>query len=150
MSKNQKLDIFRVLRALDQRDKGFYKSLNEEERKALSFYLLLRWASGTQDNKILQEWYVTETNLSVNKNFWLLNKHPELLWMLFSQIGSTKVVRHEYIKRQQDKKDSTLNSLGKIYPSAKMSDLEMLKTILPAERIKFLVKEYDEFDDDVN
>lgn len=150
MSKNQKLDIFRVLRALDQRDKGFYKSLNEEERKALSFYLLLRWASGTQDNKILQEWYVTETNLAVNKNFWLLNKHPELLWMLFSQIGSTKVIRHEYIKRHQDKKDPILNSLGKIYPSAKLSDLEMLKTILPAERIKVLVKEYDEFDDDFN
>lgn len=148
MAKAQKLDIFRVLRALDQRNKTFYDSLTEEEKKSLSFYLLLRWASGVQDNKILQEWYVAETNLSVNRNFWQLNKHPQLLWMLFCQIGSTRTVRHEYIKRQQDKKDPILNSLMKVYPSAKRSDLEILSKILPPERIKLLIKEYDEFSDD--
>ena len=142
----RKLDIFRVLRALDARDKNFYDSLSAEEQKELAFYVLLRWSSGIQDNNhVLQSWYVEETNRSVNRDFWTLSKHPRLLWMLFAQVGSLNRVRHDYIKRDQ-KKDKEVEMLGKIYPNVKMEDLALFKELLGKSELKALLNEYKEFE----
>jgi hypothetical protein len=145
---DKRLDIFRVLRALDARDKGFYDTLTPEEQKQLAPYVLLRWASGVQDNNsILQAWYVEETNRSVNRDFWVLSKHPRLLWMLFTQIGSLNRVRHDYIKRDQ-KRDKGVDALGKIYPEAKAQDLQLFKQLMDPRELKVLLDEYKEFEED--
>jgi len=145
MAKN--LNIFDMLKALDARDKGYYDRLSPEAKKEFSAFLMLRWASGVQDsNSILQEWYLLETNSCVNKNFWQLTKHPKLQWLLFTQVGSTRRIRHEYIKRNMSKKDKLLEVLKKTYPSVKTEGLEVLSQLMSKEEIDSLIDETEYFE----
>ena len=137
-----------MLKALDARDKGYWDRLSPEARKEFSPYIMLRWASAIQDNPVLQEWYLIETNQTINANFWTLSKHPKLMWLLMCQIGSTRRVRHEYIKRNQDRKDKTQVMLQKLYPTAKKDDLELLAQTLSKEELAVLTNEYKHFESD--
>jgi hypothetical protein len=143
----EQFPLFEALKALDSRDKDYWSRLGEEQKKKFSPYLLLRWASAVERQRPeIEEWYVDETNRSVNINFWSLTRHPKLLWMLFSQVGTgIRGVRHEYIKRNQDRKDPQLALLMELYPSMKRSDLELLKKITPPEEFKEWLDEYEEF-----
>ena len=143
------LDIFDELRAVDLRNKDFYDGLTPEQKKAFSSFVLLRWASAADtQNTMLQQWYVEMANKYVNINFWQLTKHPKLQWLLLSHVGCTKSIRHEYIKRNQDKKDKTIEMLKVLYPSMKTKDIELLKSTLSDDDIKTLTNEYDEFKSD--
>jgi len=54
-----KLDIKRELRAVDQKDYNFYDNLTDEERKAFSAYILMRYTASVQmPDRDIQEWYV--------------------------------------------------------------------------------------------
>jgi len=146
----EQFPLFDALKALDLRDKDYWNRLSEDQRKKFSPYLMLRWASTVQNQPVeIEEWYVEETNRSVNLNFWSLSRHPKLQWMMFSQVGAARRgVRHEYIKRNQDRQDKTLAALMALYPSAKRSDLELLKGFLSQEEIQEYLSEYEEFKKD--
>ena len=139
-----------MLKALDARDKGYWDRLSPEARKEFSPYIMLRWASAIQDNiPVLQEWYLKETTQTINANFWTLSKHPKLMWLLMCQIGSTRRVRHEYIKRNQDRKDKTQVMLQKMYPTVKKEDLELLAKTVTAKDLLALADEYKHFESDL-
>lgn len=140
-----KLDIFRVLNAVDRRDKSFYDSLSDEEKKAFSPYVMLRWVSTVEGNPVLEQWYIEETNRMVNIDYFTLAKHPKFLWLLYSQVGSTRKVKHGYLARSTKKKSKKLSALSALYPAAKESDLELLAEIAP-EAVKEIEEEYQEFD----
>jgi len=155
------LDIKDEMRAVDLRDKTFYDRLTPEEKKKFSMYILVRWASLVEgvlnrnsrtpkSNTMWQQWYIEETNRSVNKNFYVLAKHPKLLWLMFSQIGGGQVMYHEWVPRTQDKADKVLDMLGVLYPTTKLRDLQLLKETLTPEDIKKLTNEYNEFKSDFN
>lgn len=143
----EQFPIFEALKALDARDKQYWDRLTDEQRKKFSAYLMLRWSSAVQNQpQAVEEWYVEETNRSVNLNFWSLSRHPKLLWLMFSQVGTGfRGVRHEYIKRNQDRKDPILSSLMELYPTAKRADLELLKAVTSEEEIQQQLREYEEF-----
>lgn len=143
-----KLDIFRVLNAVDRRDKKFYDNLTDEERKAFSPYVMLRWVSTVNSNPVLEQWYVEETNRMVNINYFTLAKHPKFVWLMYSQVGSTQRTKHEYIARANTKKDKNLAALMKLYPSMKKSDLELLLKVADQKELKDLLDEYKEFESD--
>jgi hypothetical protein len=42
----------------DRKDRDFYNSLTDEERKKFSNYLMIRWGSSVQGSRELQEFYV--------------------------------------------------------------------------------------------
>lgn len=146
----EQFPLFESLKALDARDKTYWDRLSDDQRRKFAPYVLLRWASAVERQpKEIEEWYVEETNRSVNVNFWSLTKHPKLVWMLFSQVGTGfRGVRHEYIKRNQDRNDPTLSALQVLYPSAKLSDLKLLKSLTSEEEIQRNLKEYEEFKQD--
>ena len=64
-----KLPLNRVLGAMDRKQKGFYDSLTDEEKKAFSAFLMNRYASSVKGNPALQEWWLIATNKRVNTNF---------------------------------------------------------------------------------
>lgn len=142
-----KLDIFRVMNALDRRDKTFYDNLTDEERKAFSPYVMLRWASTVEGNTILEQWYVEETNRMVNIDYFTLAKHPKLMWLLYSQVGSTRKVKHNYLAKSQKKKDKTVEALMTLYPTMKAEDLALLAKLAP-EQVSSIENEYQEFKSD--
>ena len=53
-----KLDIKRELNAVDRKVYDFYDNLTDEEKKAFSPYILMRYTSNVQGDADIQEWFL--------------------------------------------------------------------------------------------
>jgi hypothetical protein len=128
-----KLDIKRELNAVDQKNYDFYTNLTDEEKKAFSPYILMRYTASVQmPDRDIQEWYLEMTNEMVNKNHWDLSKnHKELLWKLFAATGTGVNCYHPYLAAGKKEKANKIEKLlVELYPAMKMSDIKMLAAIM--------------------
>lgn len=89
----EKLDIFRVLAALDDKDVSFHSNLTEAEQKAFQPFLVMRWMSGTSDAR--QVYFINEF---VNPYAFSLPSHKGLLWQLLTLSNSGKKRRYVWNK----------------------------------------------------
>lgn len=123
-----KLDIKRELNAVDSRDYDFYDKLTEEERKAFSPYVLMRYTSSAQGDREIQEWFLDRTNEFVNKNHWSLSKdHKALLWKLFASVGAGTSTYHPYLAAGKKQKVNKIEKLlAELYPAMKMDDIKFM------------------------
>jgi len=135
-----KLDIKRELRAVDTRDYDFYDNLTDEEKKAFSPYVLMRFVSNVQGNRDLQEWFIETTNEYVNKHHWVLSKdHKPLQWKLFAATGIGQVMYHPYIAASKKTKTNKIEKLlMEIYPSKKLDDIKILASMMDKKDIEEL------------
>lgn len=123
-----KLDIKRELKAVDTKDYGFYNSLTDEEKKAFSPFILMRYTANVQGkDRDIQEWFVETTNERVNKNHWDLSKHhKELLWMLFASTGAGVSCYHPYLAAGKKAKTNKIEKLlAEIYPTRKLDEIKL-------------------------
>lgn len=129
--KDYGINIFDVLAAIDRRDKDYYLSLSDTERKNLIFLVVMRWLSSVSDRTGLAEYHLLMTNDVMNVGFWDLTKHPELQWLLISCIGSGQVQKHNWIAGPKRKaRSSALDSfLNELYPGLNDTELALLKNI---------------------
>jgi len=129
------LDIKRVLSAIDQRNYEFYDNLSEKEQKEVSPYVLMRYISNVNDGRDLQEWFVEMTNELVNKDHWTLSKsHKGLLWKLCAACGIGQKLFHPYLKSGTNSKGDKIEKLlAEIHPAMKMSDIELLASMMSKE-----------------
>ena len=127
-----KLDIKRELRAVDTKDYEFYNNLTEEERKAFSPYILMRYTSNVQGDKDIQEWFLEMTNEFVNKHHWTLSKnHKPLLWKLFAATGAGVPAYHPYLASGKKEKANKIEKLlVEIHPSYKLEDIKLLASMM--------------------
>lgn len=127
-----KLDIKRELNAVDQRNYDFYNGLTDEEKKAFSPYILMRYTSNVQGDSDLQEWFVEMTNELVNKNHWDLSKnHKDLLWKLFAATGVGTNCYHPYLAAGKKEKVNKIEKLlCDLYPARKISDIKLLASMM--------------------
>jgi hypothetical protein len=127
-----KLDIKRELRAVDQKDYNFYDGLTDEEKKAFSPYVLMRYTSNVQLDKDIQEWFVEMTNEMVNKNHWDLSKnHKALLWKLFAATGAGVNCYHPYLKAGSKEKANKIEKLlSELYPAMKLEDIKLMASMM--------------------
>jgi hypothetical protein len=130
-----KLDIKRELSAVDQRNYNFFDNLTDEEKKAFSPYILMRYTSNVQGDADLQEWFVEMTNELVNKNHWDLSKHHKgLLWKLFAASGVGTNCYHPYLAAGKKEKANKIEKLlCDLYPARKMSDIKLLASMMTKE-----------------
>jgi hypothetical protein len=130
-----KLDIKRELRAVDTKDYNFYSNLTDEEKKAFSPYILMRYTSNVQGNSDLQEWFIETTNEYVNKNHWDLSKnHKELLWKLFAATGIGSSMYHPYLAQGKKEKANKIEKLLiEIHPTYKLEDVKLLAKLMSKE-----------------
>ena len=91
MAAERKLDIFRVLAALDAKDYHFFANLTDEEVKALVPFVVARWMSGTTDAR--QVFFLNEV---VNPYLFSLTEHKQLLWDLLLIANSGKKQRYAW------------------------------------------------------
>lgn len=135
-----KLDIKRELEAVDTKNYDFYANLTDEERKAFSPFILMRFTSNVQGSRDIQEWFVEMTNETVNKHHWVLSKnHKALLWKLFAASGVGMKCYHPYLaagKKEKVNKIETL--LCEINPAAKLSDIKLQASLMTEEDIEEL------------
>lgn len=127
-----KLDIKRELNAVDRRDYDFYANLSDDEKKAFSPYILMRYTSNVNENADIQEWFVRLTNEYVNKNHWNLSKnHRELLWKLFAATGIGTSMYHPYLAAGKKEKTNKIEKLlAELHPSYKLSDVKLLASMM--------------------
>lgn len=126
-----KLDIKRELSAVNKKDYDFYSNLTDEEKKAFSPYILMRFVSNPSDNDA-QEYCVERINEFVNKNFSLLSKNDkELLWKLYAASGLGINLKYQYLAAgKKEKADKIEKLLAELNPAMKMSDIKLMASFM--------------------
>lgn len=134
-----------MLRAIDTNDFDFYSRLDEEQRKAFSPWLAMRYASSASGAAAYH--YLLMINSIVNVDFSILKKHPELQWKLLAVCGRGSSTNHPYIPPGKRKKKNKLEKLLRnAYPTLNKSELELLVEINDKETLKELAQDngYDD------
>lgn len=142
MAKKPAIALKDIMGALDKKDRGYYNRLTDEQKKAFSAWMMMRYASSVQGRNSAH--YLFMVNELVNKEFSEVSKHPELQWLLLSACGSGKVEFHPYIKppNARKKKDKVTEFLSEVYPHIKSEDLQMLIDINSKEDLKELARSH--------
>ena len=141
----EKLSIQNEMAQFDCKNRDFYDSLTDEERKKFSNYLMIRCGSSVQGSSELQEFYLIATNERLNKNFFAVNKHPKLQWLMATAVSPDMGIhRHQWISPK--KKDAGTNEVKKalleLYPTMKASDIEVLAKFVDKKELKQYLREH--------
>jgi hypothetical protein len=132
-----KLDIKRELSAVDAKDYEFHAKLTDEEKKAFSPFILMRYTSNVKGDRDTQEWFLEMTNEMVNKHHWVLSKnHKGLLWKLFAAIGTGAPAYHPYVAAGKKEKAQKIEKLiAELNPAMKMSDVKLEASLMTKDDI---------------
>lgn len=139
-----KLSIQNEMTQFDRKNRAFYDELTDEEKKKFSNYLMIRWGSSVQGSRELQEFYVIATNERLNKHFFAVNKHPKLQWLMATSVSpGMGTHRHQWIapKKKDSGNSEVKKMLMELYPSAKMSDIQVLSTLVDKKQLKQIFKD---------
>lgn len=148
-----KLGIANEMYQLDNKNRNFYDELTDEEKKKFSTYLMMKYSANVEGNTDLQEWYLRASNERVNKNFFDLNKHPKLQWLLCTSASPNMGTQRHYwlSNKKNDAKleNKTIKFLSKVYPAAKKDEIVFLSTIMSKSDVKELAKKLGYNDSDI-
>jgi hypothetical protein len=133
-----KLSIANEMTQFDRKNREFYDSLTDEERKKFSNYLMIRWGSAVQGSRDLQEFYVIATNQRLNRHFFSVNRHPRLQWLLSTTVSpGLGTQRHVWIAPRKKESGATAmrRQLAEIYPHLRDDELDVMMRITTAKEI---------------
>lgn len=135
-----KLDIKRVLSAIDRKDHNFYKQLTDEEQKAFNPFIVMNYISNTSGDRDTQEWFVEKTHESVNKHYWQLSKnHKGLLWNLYATVGVGVSCSHQYMASAPIEKQNKIETLlAELNPTMNLGDIKVWAMLMTPTDIQEL------------
>ena len=121
--------------AIDKKDRNFYNNLSDEQKKAFSAWMMMRYCSSVQGRDAAN--YIYMTNELVNFQFMEVSKHPELQWLLLSACGVGKIQFHPYLKppNSRKKKNKIFEFIYSIYPHMKAEDINNMIDINTKEEL---------------
>jgi hypothetical protein len=127
-----KLDIGRELNAVNSRNHNFYKNLTDEEKKAFSPYLLMRYVSNPQVDTDTYEFILERVNELVNINFSSISTNDKAFqWQLFASCGIGTPVKYTYLAAGKKGKANKIEKLlEQLYPAWKMEDIKILASMM--------------------
>ena len=140
-----KLSIKNEMRQLDGKNRDFYDSLTEEERRKFSNYLMIRWGSAVQGSRELQEFYVISTNERLNKHFFAVNRHPRLQWLMATTVSpGLGNFDHPWIapKKKEAGSSEVRKALMELFPTMKLSDIDTLGQLIDKRELKAYQREH--------
>ena len=142
MARKPQIPLKDVMAAVDKKDRGFYKRLNDEQKKAFSAWMMMRYCSSVQGRDAAN--YIYLTNELVNFQFMEVSKHPELQWLLLSACGTGKIQFRPYLKppNAKKKKNKISEFLYQLYPNCKPEDIELMIKLNSNEELKALAYDY--------
>lgn len=147
----EKLSIQNEMSQFDRKNRDFYDSLTDEERKKFSNYLMIRWGSAVQGSSELQEFYLISTNERLNKHFFAINRHPKLQWLCATSVSpGMGTHRHQWIapKKKEAGSNEIKKALLDLYPNMKTSDIEVLSQFVTKKDLKEFMREHGHADKD--
>ena len=141
-----KLDIFKVLSALDNKDYTFYDSLTDDELKGFTAYLTNKWMASVEGSKELQHYYLASTNHYSNKHLFDINKHPQLQYLsLAASSPGIGKQRHNWIKAKKKETSKSKQNIKKIltemFPTYKVEDIEVLSNLVTKRELTKYAKD---------
>jgi hypothetical protein len=143
---SDKLSIKSETAALDRKDRNFYESLTDEEKKKFSPYLMLRYSACVEGNADLQAWYLMATNERVNKNFFDVSttQHKKLQWLMCTTVSPDMGnQRHYWLgSKKSDKDNKAIKFLTSLYPELKSDDIELLTELNSKEDLRNLARQH--------
>ena len=140
-----KLSINSEMAAFDSKDRGFYDSLTEEEKKKFSPFLMIRYGSNVSGDPDLEAYYLMSCNERLNKNFFDISttQHKKLQWLLATTVspGMGKF-RHTWLAapKRGVGNNRAEKFFAEIYPYAKSDEIKMLAKINDKNDIKQLAR----------
>jgi hypothetical protein len=140
----EKLSIQNEMTQFDRKNREFYDSLTDEERKKFSNYLMIRWGSAVQGSRELQEFYVIATNERLNKRFFDINRHPRLQWLSATTVSpGLGTQRHPWIapKKREAGASGIRKQLAELYPHMKDDELDVMVKINTKKDIDAYLKQ---------
>jgi hypothetical protein len=141
---SDKLNIANEMAVFDRKDRTFYDSLTDEEKKKFSNFLMIRWGSAVQGNTMEQAVYLLSCNENFNKNFFAINRHPKLQWLCATAVSpgwGTK--RHQWIapKKKEAGASGIRKQLAELYPHMKDDELALMAQINTKKDVDEYVKQ---------
>lgn len=127
------ISIKEEMQAFDKKDRNFYDDLSADDKKKFSTFLMIRWGACVSGSSDLQAYYLMSTNEKLNKNFFSINKeHDKLNWLAATTVSPGMGNQfHQWIKGPSlaGSESKIQKFLRKIYPEAKLCDLEILEQL---------------------
>ena len=127
-----KLSIQNEMTQFDRKNRDFYDSLTDDERKKFSNYLMIRWGSSIQGSAELQNYYLQSSNHYVNKRFFDINRHPKLQWLCATAVSpGLGTHRHQWIapKKKEAGASGVRKQIAELFPHLKDDEVELMATI---------------------
>ena len=127
-----KLSIQNEMAQFDRKNRGFYDSLTDEEKKKFSNFLMIRYGSTVKGSRDLQEFYLISTNERLNKHFFAINRHPKLQWLCATTVSPGMGNQfHQWIAPKKKEAGATgiKKQLAELYPNMKQDELELMAQI---------------------
>jgi hypothetical protein len=141
---SDKLSIANEMAEFDRKNRGFYDSLTDDERKKFSNFLMIRWGSSVQGSADLQEFYLISTNERLNKRFFDINRHPKLQWLVSTTVSpGMGTHRHQWIapKKKESGASGIRKQLAELYPHLKDDEIALMAQINTKKDIDQYLKE---------
>jgi hypothetical protein len=123
------LYIGNEMAAFDRKDRAYYDKFTDEQRKQFSTYLMLRYGASVEGSAELQAYYLMATNERVNKNFFDLNKHPKLQWLLCTTVSPNMGKQKHYwqaAKKKEGSNNKAIKFLTEQFPQLKEDEIKLL------------------------
>ena len=138
---SDKLDIKNEMLQFDIKNRDFYDSLSEEEKKKFSPFLMLRWGATVQGSADIQAYYLMSCNEKLNKNFFDINttQHKKLQWLLATTVSPNMGNQyHQWItnKKKGTTDNKNVKFLREQYPHLKDDDLKLMAEINGKDELK--------------
>ena len=139
---SNKLDIATEMRAFDTKDRAFYDSLTDEERKKFSTYLMLKWGANVEGSPDLQEWYIRVINDRVNINFFDLGRHPKLQWLSCTTVSpGLGSKRHYWLKTKKGGDRRKQKFIESQFPHLKRDEVELMAELNTLEQLQQMARD---------
>ena len=140
----EKLSIQNEMTQFDRKNRDFYDSLTDEERKKFSNYLMIRWGSSVQGATELQHYYLQSSNHYVNKRFFDINRHPKLQWLCATAVSpGLGTHRHQWIapKKKEAGASGIQKQIAELFPYLKDDEVELMAKINTKKDIDAYLKQ---------
>jgi hypothetical protein len=140
----EKLSIQNEMTQFDRKNRDFYDSLTDEERKKFSNYLMIRWGSSVQGATELQHYYLQSSNHYVNKHFFNINRHPKLQWLCATAVSpGLGTQRHQWIapKKKEAGASGIRKQIAELFPHLKDDEVELMSKINTKKDIDAYLKQ---------
>jgi len=134
------LNIRNEMAQFDRKNRDFYDSLTDEEKKKFAPFLMIRWGSAVGGSADLQAYYLMSCNERLNKHFFDVNtaQHKKLQWLLATTVSPGMGTQyHQWIApKKRENNNKAIKFLRELYPELKEDEIKLMSELNTKDDLK--------------